>query len=130
DAMLKEIEATAPTNRLSNAARAARLADLDAEQLDVERQEAALIERAAADGITVEHPPDASPLAVLSIAIIARRSRPTWPRPHKDYPMPQALQTQAHAEAEEVARLAREAIALAFGGTIAEARPEAKPRPV
>jgi len=68
--MLAEIEATAPTNGISAAERAKRLTELDAAQLEAERREAALIYRAAADGIEIKHRPSADPKAILGITII------------------------------------------------------------
>jgi hypothetical protein len=52
-----------------------RIAELLASLLSCERREEALIECAADEGIEVPRRPDASPLAVLNVAIVAKEAR-------------------------------------------------------
>jgi hypothetical protein len=52
-----------------------RLSDLAASLLSLERREETLIERAASEGIEVPRRPDASPLAVLGVVIVAKEAR-------------------------------------------------------
>jgi hypothetical protein len=52
-----------------------KLSEAFAALLVLERREEALIERAANDGIEVPRRPDASPLAVLNVAIVAKDAR-------------------------------------------------------
>jgi hypothetical protein len=52
-----------------------RLAELAAALLSLERREEALIECAANDGVELPRRPDASPLAVLGVVIVAKEAR-------------------------------------------------------
>jgi hypothetical protein len=52
-----------------------RIAELSASLLALERREEALIDRAANDGLDVLRRPDASPLAVLGVVIVAKEAR-------------------------------------------------------
>jgi hypothetical protein len=61
------------SNAISPLERERKLAGLAAELLSLERKEESLIEKASADGTEVLRRPDASPLAVLGIAIVAAK---------------------------------------------------------
>lgn len=56
-------------NALSPEARAAKLAEIEGDQLFVQREEESLVETAERNGLTIMRRADASPLAVLGIAV-------------------------------------------------------------
>jgi hypothetical protein len=65
------------TDAVTPAEREERLADLMAQLLELERREECLIERAVADGSDVLRRPDASPAAVLGVAVVAKEVQPS-----------------------------------------------------
>jgi hypothetical protein len=57
------------------AERLRRVAELETQLLDLERREEALVLRAAGDGLEILRRPDASPVAVLGVAVVATSAR-------------------------------------------------------
>jgi hypothetical protein len=69
-ALMNEVSALpTPINPLPAAERMQRVAELEKKQLELERAEEAMIQRAAGDGIELLRRPDADPRAVLGLAV-------------------------------------------------------------
>jgi hypothetical protein len=64
-----------PASAVSPIEREKKLGEAFAALLSLERREESLVERAANDGIEVPRRPDASPLAVLGVAIVMKEAR-------------------------------------------------------
>jgi hypothetical protein len=75
-ALKREIEAAgAPVNAMPAAERIKRISELEAQLLALERREEVLVSCAAADGTEVLRRPDANPMAVLGIVVVAKEAQ-------------------------------------------------------
>jgi hypothetical protein len=83
DALIKRLDAEIDTESddaasLSHADREVRIAEAQADLLDIERQEAAVVFAAWEQGLVCEHRSDCSPLAILQVRLITTpRAIPT-----------------------------------------------------